>query len=50
MLESETMKKEIVKECSKLRRRIEGEQWQDEGQKKIVLQKYAKLVSLLVEP
>jgi len=43
------MIKGIMKECAKLRRRIEKKQWKNDGQKKFVLQKYAELVNLLVE-
>jgi peptidyl-tRNA hydrolase len=43
------MIKGLMKECTKLRRRIDRKQWKNEGQKKIVLQRYAELVNLLIE-
>lgn len=42
------MRKEIVRQCVKLRRKIERKSWRDKEQKKYVLQKYAELVNLLV--
>lgn len=42
------MKREIIREYMKLRRRIERKQWKSKEQKKVVLQKYAELINLLV--
>lgn len=42
------MKREMIRECMNLRKRIERKQWKSEKQKKIVLRKYAELINLLV--
>lgn len=44
------MRREVIRECTKLRRRIERKQWKNKEQKKFVLRKYAELVNLLVQP